>query len=134
MPAGPDLPRLPPDPPLPEDPEILRLLLRWCEIQSEAIRVRLAAIEDRQRAAAAKPAGAGAGPGRGPKELSEQWIVQYTIGAPRKPMLVHTPDCGLTTGHTRPITRAQALELLTGHTVEACGICGAERHLGVGSP
>ncbi|WP_437087092.1 DUF6233 domain-containing protein [Streptomyces sp. enrichment culture] len=48
----------------------------------------------------------------------------------RSGMLIHTADCRLASGRTRPATREQVLDVLR-QPVEACSICPAARELGV---
>lgn len=44
---------------------------------------------------------------------------------------VHLSDCLLAAAHTRPLTREQAVDLLTGRTVQACAICRPDTDLGL---
>ncbi|WP_345116495.1 DUF6233 domain-containing protein, partial [Streptomyces drozdowiczii] len=62
------------------------------------------------------------------------WKVEMPIGAgPQSSVLVHTADCRLASGRTRPATREQVLDALRRPQVEVCSICPAARDLGVTS-
>ncbi|MEV4190725.1 DUF6233 domain-containing protein [Streptomyces toxytricini] len=54
------------------------------------------------------------------------------IGAgPRAGVLVHSADCRLASGRTRPATQEQVLDALRQPQVEACSICPAAHEFGV---
>ncbi|MGW6571979.1 DUF6233 domain-containing protein [Streptomyces sp. NPDC054945] len=121
MPAGRDIDWL-----LPPDVERLRTLERWCLVLLELIRGRIAEIERRDRVTEAARNGPAVTP------LNE-WKLEHPIGKGGR-MLVHTADCRLASGRTRPTTREQALDALRQPHVEACSICPAARELGITDP
>ncbi|MFD4243685.1 DUF6233 domain-containing protein [Streptomyces sp. NPDC058525] len=49
--------------------------------------------------------------------------MEYPIGKGQSRMLLHTADCRLASGRTRPTTQEQALDALRQPQVEACSIC-----------
>ncbi|MEV6676306.1 DUF6233 domain-containing protein [Streptomyces erythrochromogenes] len=121
MSAGRDLDWL-----LPPDVERLRTLERWCLVLLELIRGRTAEIERRDRVTEAARTGPTVTP------LTE-WQLEHLIGKGSS-MLIHTADCRLASGRTRPNTREDALDALRQPQVEACSICPAARELGVTEP
>ncbi|WP_369780645.1 DUF6233 domain-containing protein [Streptomyces sp. R33] len=60
-----------------------------------------------------------------------EWVIEYGISAQRRPELVHTGDCRMTSGRSRPATRQQAVETLQNSTARACEICRADSALGL---
>jgi hypothetical protein len=115
--------------PLPFPPDLarLRVIETWCALLLDAVRGQIADLERRDRLAGDAAAG--------PVPVPEvEWLIQYGIGSRRTAMLVHTGDCRLTSGRTRPATREQAREALRQPGVEACGICAADRELGLEDP
>ncbi|MEV8536142.1 DUF6233 domain-containing protein [Streptomyces sp. NPDC051211] len=122
MPAGRDIDWL-----LPPDVERLRTLERWCLVLLELIRGRIAEIERRDRVTEAARSGPAVTP------LNE-WKLEYPIGEGQSRTLVHTADCRLASGRTRPTTREQALDALRQPHVEVCSICPAARELGIIDP
>ncbi|MFJ3205820.1 DUF6233 domain-containing protein [Streptomyces sp. NPDC086989] len=59
------------------------------------------------------------------------WVIQYGISAQQRPELVHTGDCRMTSGRSRPVTRRQALETLQNTAARPCEICRADSALGL---
>ncbi|MEY2229728.1 DUF6233 domain-containing protein [Streptomyces sp. BF23-19] len=118
MPAGRDLDWL-----LPPDVERLRTLERWCLVLLELIRGRVTEIERRNRVTEAARSGPIVTP-------FTEWKLEHPIGKGSR-MLVHTADCHLASGRTRPVTQEQALDTLRQPQVEACSICPAARELGI---
>ncbi|CAL9636636.1 hypothetical protein SUDANB120_06224 (plasmid) [Streptomyces sp. enrichment culture] len=110
---------------LPPDIERLRTLERWSLVLLSLIRERIAEIECRDRVTEAARGGPVVTP------LTE-WKLEMPIGIGRHSgVLVHTADCRLASGRTRPATREQVLDALRQPQVEACSICPAARELGV---
>ncbi|MFF3863632.1 DUF6233 domain-containing protein [Streptomyces sp. NPDC002209] len=60
-----------------------------------------------------------------------EWVIEYGISAQRRPEVVHTGDCRMTSGRSRPATRQQAVETLHNSTARACEICRADSALGL---
>ncbi|CAL9342117.1 hypothetical protein SUDANB120_00289 [Streptomyces sp. enrichment culture] len=112
---------------LPPDLDRLKTLERWCELLLELVRERIGEIETAARIAEAAA-------GRPVPAPVVEWQIQYGIGASNAPMLIHTGDCTLVSGRTRPATRAQAVDALRHPQVEPCGVCDAGRLLGAGEP
>ncbi|MFD9078278.1 DUF6233 domain-containing protein [Streptomyces erythrochromogenes] len=111
---------------LPPDIERLRTLERWCLVLLELIRGRIEEIERGDRIAEAARNGPIVTP------LTE-WKLEHPIGRGGR-MLVHTADCRLASGRTRPTTREQALDALRQPQVETCSICPAAQELGITDP
>ncbi|MFE4206124.1 DUF6233 domain-containing protein [Streptomyces goshikiensis] len=59
-----------------------------------------------------------------------EWKLEHPIGRGGC-MLVHTADCRLASGRTRPTTREQALDALRQPQVETWSICPAAQELGI---
>ncbi|WP_405763522.1 DUF6233 domain-containing protein [Streptomyces sp. NBC_00045] len=55
-----------------------------------------------------------------------EWVIQYGISAQHRPELVHTGDCRMASGRSKPATRRQALETLQNTQARACEICRAD--------
>ncbi|MGI5451334.1 DUF6233 domain-containing protein [Streptomyces sp. CA-243310] len=53
------------------------------------------------------------------------------IDAAGRSVLVHTGDCPLVSGRSRPATRAQAVEALRDPIARACEICRVDSALGL---
>ncbi|MFI8769552.1 DUF6233 domain-containing protein [Streptomyces sp. NPDC053792] len=92
----------------------------------ELIRSRIAEIERRDRVFEAARNGPAVTP------LGE-WKLEYPIGRGGR-MLVHTADCRLASGRTRPTTREQTLDAVRQPHVETCSICPAAQELGIPDP
>ncbi|MFE9481182.1 DUF6233 domain-containing protein [Streptomyces spororaveus] len=111
---------------LPPDVERLRTLERWCLVLLELIRGRIAEIERHDRVTEAARNGPAVTP------LNE-WKLEHPIGRGGR-MLIHTADCRLASGRTRPTTREQALDALRQPQVETCSICPVAQELGITDP
>ncbi|MEU1378073.1 DUF6233 domain-containing protein [Streptomyces triculaminicus] len=60
-----------------------------------------------------------------------EWIIQYGISAKRRPEYVHTDDCRMVSGRSKPAAKAQAIETLQNTAAHACEICRADSALGL---
>ncbi|MET9954475.1 DUF6233 domain-containing protein [Streptomyces sp. NPDC006339] len=106
---------------LPDDLGRLRILERLAEIILRDIRIKITEAEKRERAM------------RPVRELrNARWVLSHLRqgGHPVEDS-VHLSDCTMAAEHTRPLTREQAVELLTGHTERACPICRPDTDLGI---
>ncbi|MGW1764362.1 DUF6233 domain-containing protein [Streptomyces sp. NPDC002073] len=113
--------------PFPPDLARLKVIETWCAVLLDAVRRQIADLEHREQITQAGAAGP-------PPVPVTEWRIQYGIGAKHSAMLVHTGDCSLISGRTRAATRDQARDALHHPQVEACGICAAERELGLTEP
>lgn len=107
---------------LPPDLDRLRTVETLLSVLLDQTRHRIAGLEEaeRIRAGAAR---------RQPPVV--EWIIEYGISAQRRPELVHTGDCRMASGRSRPSTRAQAIETLQNTPARACEICRADSALGL---
>jgi hypothetical protein len=107
---------------LPPDLPRLRTLETWLTYVLADVRARIAKIEQQEAAAA---------PVRARRE-PPQWVLSYLRQGGRPvPDSVHRGDCHMVSGHTRPLTREQALHALTDGRIRACAICRADTELGL---
>ncbi|MFF5972200.1 DUF6233 domain-containing protein [Streptomyces sp. NPDC012769] len=84
--------------------------------------MKIARLEREQRAAA---------PIRARREPPE-WVLSYRRQGGRPvPDSVHRGDCRMTSSHTQPLTREQALRALSDGRIRACEICRADTELGL---
>ncbi|MFB9558609.1 DUF6233 domain-containing protein [Streptomyces roseoviridis] len=106
---------------LPDDLGRLRILERLAEIILRDIRIKIAEAEKRERAM------------RPVRELPKvEWVLSYLREGGR-PVVdrVHASGCSMASSHTKPLTRDQALQLLSSSAVPACPICRPDTDLGV---
>ncbi|MGW1768440.1 DUF6233 domain-containing protein [Streptomyces sp. NPDC002073] len=122
-----DTPRNPDPFPFPPDLGRLRIIETWCAVLLDAVRRQIADLERQEQVPQAAAVGS-------LLASAVEWQIQYGIGAKHSVMLVHTGDCRLVSGRTRPATREQARDALRHPQVEACGICAADRELGLTEP
>ncbi|MER6521846.1 DUF6233 domain-containing protein [Streptomyces sp. NPDC001553] len=107
---------------LPPDLERLRTVETLLSVLLDETRVRIAAVEaeERVRADAARH-----------RPPVVEWVIEYGIDAAGRSILVHTGDCPLVSGRSRPATRAQAVEALRDSMAHACAICRVDSALGL---
>ncbi|MFF5894366.1 DUF6233 domain-containing protein [Streptomyces argenteolus] len=102
----------------------LRIVREWQAYQLGRTDRTIAELEQREAAAAR------AARTLPPPEPSWKLSV-LRAGAGARPDAVHTGDCGMGGGSTRPMTREQALRALTEDGIPACPYCRPDRDLGV---
>ncbi|MFF9199946.1 DUF6233 domain-containing protein [Streptomyces sp. NPDC014779] len=106
---------------LPPDLPRLRTLRTWLGYALAEVEAKIAQLEQEQAAAAAVRA----------RREPPEWVLSYLrAGGQAVPDSVHRGDCRMVSGHTRALTREQALHALTDGRIRACEICRAGPDLG----
>ncbi|MFE6225496.1 DUF6233 domain-containing protein [Streptomyces sp. NPDC057854] len=106
---------------LPPDLPRLQTLETWLELQLHRVRAEISRQEQQRAAATARP----------PRQPAPFVLSFLRAGGRPVPDSVHTGDCRMTSSHTRPLTREEALRVLAGGGPTACAICRPDTELGL---